>query len=216
MSSAAQIAANRKNALHSTGPRTEHGKQSSARNAISHGLCTREFVILDSDRDAFHELSTGLHEDLQPASPLEHELFLHILHAAWTLRRCRRAESLLVDAPIDPADPLAEPRNLAALKLIDTYTRRAERTFHRTIKELRTIQTERLYRAQSKPEALHDPILVTHHTLKTPRSHPNAKPREFDEISLSPGALREAQSYINYIMAPIPQLPNKRTHKREG
>jgi hypothetical protein len=39
-----QIEANRRNALKSTGPKTEAGKQASRRNAVRHGL-TAETVI---------------------------------------------------------------------------------------------------------------------------------------------------------------------------
>ncbi len=38
MTSLRQLEANRRNALRSTGPRTENGKQQSRRNAIKHGL----------------------------------------------------------------------------------------------------------------------------------------------------------------------------------
>src|SRR6266567_9478057 len=44
MTSLRQLEANRRNALRSTGPRTENGKQQSRRNALKHGL-TAETVI---------------------------------------------------------------------------------------------------------------------------------------------------------------------------
>ena len=44
MTSARQIQANRRNALKSTGPSSEEGKQESRRNAVRHGL-TAETVI---------------------------------------------------------------------------------------------------------------------------------------------------------------------------
>jgi hypothetical protein len=44
MASFSQIEANRRNALRSTGPKTEAGKRRSRRNAIRHGL-TAETVI---------------------------------------------------------------------------------------------------------------------------------------------------------------------------
>ena len=44
MTSYRQIEANRRNALRSTGPRTDAGKQVSRRNAVRHGL-TAETVI---------------------------------------------------------------------------------------------------------------------------------------------------------------------------
>jgi hypothetical protein len=45
MATGSQIAANRKNATKSTGPRTEEGKQRSRQNAFRHGL-TAETVIV--------------------------------------------------------------------------------------------------------------------------------------------------------------------------
>jgi hypothetical protein len=44
MTSFRQIEANRRNALRSTGPKTDDGKQRSRRNAVRHGL-TAETVI---------------------------------------------------------------------------------------------------------------------------------------------------------------------------
>ena len=51
MASEAQIAANRANAQRSTGPRTEEGKEKSARNALNHGLCAERVVIDEEDRE---------------------------------------------------------------------------------------------------------------------------------------------------------------------
>jgi hypothetical protein len=42
MTSYRQIEANRRNALKSTGPKTEAGKQASRRNAVRHGLTARQ------------------------------------------------------------------------------------------------------------------------------------------------------------------------------
>ena len=49
MTSARQIAANRRNAAKSTGPKSAKGKERSRRNALRHGL-TAETVIADSGR----------------------------------------------------------------------------------------------------------------------------------------------------------------------
>jgi hypothetical protein len=44
-----KIQANRRNALRSTGPKTERGKRTVARNAIKHGILAREVVITAGD-----------------------------------------------------------------------------------------------------------------------------------------------------------------------
>ena len=55
MATPAQIAANRRNALKSTGPRTAAGKAASGRNALTHGLTARTAVVLDEDAGDYAE-----------------------------------------------------------------------------------------------------------------------------------------------------------------
>jgi hypothetical protein len=51
MTSTKQIEANRRNALASTGPRTQEGKAIVARNAVKHGL-TAQSVLLPDEHEA--------------------------------------------------------------------------------------------------------------------------------------------------------------------
>ena len=53
MATKKQIAANRKNAKKSTGPKTAKGKARSSRNALKHGLLSRQVVLADEDGEAF-------------------------------------------------------------------------------------------------------------------------------------------------------------------
>jgi hypothetical protein len=144
MATAAQIAANHANARRSTGPRTAEGKAASARNATSHGLSSKDFVVLAGQEQEFAEFMAALETEIQPAGAIERELFAQHAHAAWTLRRCRRAEvASQLNSASNGADPLLAPELANQLKHIDLYLRRAERTFHKSLKELRTFQTNR-------------------------------------------------------------------------
>ena len=157
MASAAQIVANQANAQHSTGPRTEEGKQHSAQNATKHGLCGRQVVILPGEEDAFSAHLDGLSADLQPLGALEETLFQQIVHASWNLRRCRIAEAQLFAQSSDlTMDPLLDDKNEAKLRRIDIYARRAQSAFHRAVSELRALQTERQYRDEAIPAAPED------------------------------------------------------------
>ena len=50
---ARRAATNRANSAHSTGPRTESGKQRSSQNALSHGLTARTAVLPTEDPDTY-------------------------------------------------------------------------------------------------------------------------------------------------------------------
>jgi hypothetical protein len=93
MTSFRQIAANRRNAQLSTGPKTEEGKSRSRRNAVRHGL-TAETVIdaLESAEDytAF-ELTVTSDYDVRTA--VERELVLRLVSLLWRLRRATAIET---------------------------------------------------------------------------------------------------------------------------
>ena len=128
MSTAAQITANQANAQHSTGPRSDEGKLRSSRNATRHGLSGKDLVILPGEEDEFAQLLENLSTELLPEGQLEEVLFQQILHGAWNLRRCRRAETELFTGAIDP---LLDDTNEAKLRRIDIYARRAQNEFSR-------------------------------------------------------------------------------------
>ncbi len=91
MATAAQIAANRRNALKSTGPRTAAGKAVSSRNALRHGLRARATVVLDEDPRDFEAFGAELRAALAPRDGREELLAETVVHAAWRMSaRVRR------------------------------------------------------------------------------------------------------------------------------
>jgi hypothetical protein len=149
MSSAAQRTASQANVQSATGPRTAAGKAASARNAITHGLAAKDFIVLPGQREYFEEFLSGLETDLRPEGALEQDLFLQLAHAAWTLRRCRAAEVMLQAACNDPSsDVMIEAACFARFQNIELYTRRAQRAYYRALAELRKVQTEHQYRLE--------------------------------------------------------------------
>ncbi len=88
-----QIAANRRNALRSTGPRTIEGKLASKFNATKHGLRASEIVIPGhEDPLEFEALLQKLMDDWTPEGHTEISLVNEIAIAQWRLRRAHRAE----------------------------------------------------------------------------------------------------------------------------
>jgi transposase InsO family protein len=92
-----QIAANRANALHSTGPKTSEGKAAVRLNASRHGLLARDVVLPEEDLDAFDDLQNRVRAELSPVGPIE-ELFAdRVINIMWRLGRSARAETALFD-----------------------------------------------------------------------------------------------------------------------
>ena len=96
-----KIQANRENALCSTGPRTERGKRTASRNAITHGFLAREVVIRtergEEGLEEFQTLLGGLYESYEPVSVSLHALAgyqtVTVLHPGFRCRCCRMWQS---------------------------------------------------------------------------------------------------------------------------
>ncbi len=69
MATAAQIAANRRNAQHSTGPRTGEGKAAVRLNSLTHGLRAQEVLLPDEDPAVFEELRESFQQQFNPEGP---------------------------------------------------------------------------------------------------------------------------------------------------
>ena len=97
-----KIQANQQNAQHSTGPRTDQGKQRSSQNAIKHGLLAKQAVLPGENLHEYDGHLTSLERDLQPANFLEFSLVRQMLDAEWRLRRLTRIEtSITIHAVAD-------------------------------------------------------------------------------------------------------------------
>jgi hypothetical protein len=98
MASEAQVAANRRNAEKSTGPKTARGKAAAARSALSHGLTAERVICFDETEADFAAFAEGLRAALDPADPVEVQLAERIALCAWRLRRAYRVEAELFNA----------------------------------------------------------------------------------------------------------------------
>jgi hypothetical protein len=154
MATEAQIAANRKNAQSSTGPRTKEGKATSSRNAITLGLFTMQDFVRPDETDAYHQLCKSFWEHLQPSGPLEQTFVSEIIRATWRLRRCSVIEASMSDRVGDSSiDPMEDPWHSALQNTVDRASARANNTLRRATTELRRLQTERQIRNELLPGA---------------------------------------------------------------
>ena len=130
MATELQKAANRRNALLSTGPRSLAGKARSRMNAVSHGLTAQQTLLPGEDPAEYEGLRRSMFNSLRPDGALENELVERIASLTWRLRRFAELEVALFhwtahlqaqlhdqhDAPIElkdvPIDPeIADRRN---------------------------------------------------------------------------------------------------------
>jgi hypothetical protein len=91
-----QIASNQKNALKSTGPKTEDGKRRSSRNALRHGLTAETVVEPIEDADDYRAFQASLTAEYDAETVIERELVLRLASLLWRLRRAGAIETGLM------------------------------------------------------------------------------------------------------------------------
>src|SRR5215471_7869390 len=97
MTSYRQIEANRRNALRSTGPRTEAGKLQSRRNAVRHGLTAETVIGSLEDAEDYSAFEAAIIADYDAQSAVERELVLRLASLLWRLRRATIMETGLFE-----------------------------------------------------------------------------------------------------------------------
>jgi hypothetical protein len=97
MTSFKQIEANRRNALRSTGPKTEAGKEVSRRNAVRHGLTAEAVIGALEDAEDYKAFEAAVIADYDAQSAVERELVLRLASLLWRLRRATAMETGLFE-----------------------------------------------------------------------------------------------------------------------
>src|ERR1700674_3382724 len=112
MTSQKQTDANRRNALRSTGPRTEEGKRASRQNAIRHGLTAETVIIGIEDAAEYREFESEIVDEYDPKSVVERELTRRLASLLWRLRRANLIEAGLLSLNFESTPDRDEPRSL--------------------------------------------------------------------------------------------------------
>ena len=93
MTSLRQIQANRRNALKSTGPSSDEGKQQSRRNAVRHGLTAETVIGALEDAEDYKAFEAAIIADYDAEAAVERELVLRLASLLWRLRRATTMET---------------------------------------------------------------------------------------------------------------------------
>jgi hypothetical protein len=154
-----QLEANRRNALKSSGPRTETGRNNSRLNALRHGITGQVTTMTDEDRAAHNQFSKALLESLAPEGAMEIQLAQRIATDSWRLNRASAIEDNLFalgqlqnggqacpDVPqIDAALTTAHVFTLESkqFQLLTLYEQRLNRAIQKNLAILQSLQTVR-------------------------------------------------------------------------
>lgn len=93
MTSEKRLAANRRNAQRSTGPRTPQGKDQSRQNSLKHGLTGNGIVVAYDVEAKLKEQEQAFAESAQPANVYERTMVSRMALASVRMELCKRAES---------------------------------------------------------------------------------------------------------------------------
>ena len=190
MSTEHQIAANRANAQHSTGPTSDAGKAKAAKNGLTHGLNSNPetlFAAKPEEAEAFRALSQKLRKDCVPESALEEAAFTRFAWANFQLTRARRWEELAEDRWNESPDDAKSFSHLErTLKIAAALERRADKA----MQELRQLQKDRF--AAYEVYAEH---CVMGKEVHIPKSLPTAEIRKSDLAKTSPNYIAQFLLY---------------------
>jgi hypothetical protein len=166
MSTPHRIEINKANSQHSTGPKTEAGKQRSSLNALRHGLTGQIVVMPTDDLAAYQQHLNAYAAEYHPQGATESDLVQSLADTSWRLNRVAvletnlltlgmaREPNPLTSAPPQIQDAMALVSALEsqskALSNLSMHSQRLSRQFERTIIQLRDLQ--KIRRAEEKQE----------------------------------------------------------------
>ena len=101
MATSAQVTANRANAAHSTGPKTEAGKAAAARNSTRHGFRSQTVLLPGDDPAEYQALLDTLTMSLVPLGISEQRSVREMADAEWRLRRARQYQEEMLTSRIE-------------------------------------------------------------------------------------------------------------------
>ncbi len=169
--SEAQISANRRNSLRSTGPRTPEGKAASRANALKHGM-TGEGIALPIE-DAFEvgRRFAALQEELAPRTEMGRILVGRVATLSVRMERCVLQESAALSEKVGHAGAEFDDKRLADVEHLLAWIGSEPATFAR---RLRTTPEgiDRMARVLGDlKEALFDPYIDRWDWVHCERTH---------------------------------------------
>jgi hypothetical protein len=204
MSTENQIIANRLNAQKSTGPKTPEGKEKVSQNAVTHGLTAFRPVLANENPEEYTLFRDDFFRNYAPVGILEEAVAQRAADTFWRLQRAQDYETAVLNTLItearsasdgissnDPNDLLGQIllddfRQTHCLEKIQKYEMAIERSFFRTVKELRQLQSQRLRQTASDSSSLDSGLSSLDSKTKNKPNPVQSKPKipPFDPMKL--------------------------------
>jgi hypothetical protein len=156
---------NRRNAQHSTGPRTPAGRAAVAQNRVIHNLTGDTVLLPGESQQAFEELRAALLTEHAPVGNTEQNLVERLAYNQWRLDRIAAMETEILANMAGLPTGSETPAALAARNMIDSsktaldahtrlirYETSTRRCYDTALTQLRVTQKARLSTPEAKNE----------------------------------------------------------------
>ncbi len=138
MSTEAQIAANKANAQHSTGPKTPAGKAASSVNHIRHGLTGEFRLMAGEDPGEYDLLRCGFVTEHKPTTFTEEILVERMAQHQFLCQRALSLQSIVLESRGKREQDVER-----SLALYMRYQTTNERAFHKCLNDLLKLRAEK-------------------------------------------------------------------------
>jgi hypothetical protein len=138
----------RTNGAKSQGPVTPDGKARSSQNARTHGLTSQRLFIAPEDKPEFQQLLDQLKNEIKPKGILELTAFDQLIFCTWKLRNLSILESELAESTGGDPSIHDDPEIRKKAAILQRYRTTNERARRAALRELRTLQNNRLQQEQ--------------------------------------------------------------------
>jgi len=141
-----QREANRKNAQHSSGPKTPEGKAAIRFNALTYGLRTRETLLERENGAEYSQLWDELEADWRPQTRIERCYLETMVTSQWLLKRVAESESLVYESIA------FGEQQFKMLAYVTKQRAQLERSFRTAIADMKQSQKERSQQQALQPQ----------------------------------------------------------------
>jgi len=201
-----QREASRLNSLHSTGPRTDAGKQRSSMNALKSGIDAKTIVLPNESQDDYNQLVTEWHGEHQPTTCAARAIVDRLVAGEWIFRRLFQLQSTIILRYLKNTSPRIIDQNFPveeafhqkenSLIRIQAQVNHINRNFHKDLDQLNFLKAQAELAAQpAEPEPAAEPAAAPAPAPEVPQ------PAECTLDNPSPA------SFLNQDIPPAPKPP---------